>query len=214
MFLNYDKISSCYKPNNLECASPSVKSYTKLDPLKASKPFEHYNAKGELIGYFWQYGETLNLEFNIDGEIVIESDAYVYRAAGDGPNLETRGKIGQRAYNITDLRSWTCIQIVDNKYIWEEDSEFIHDGEDAIESVYVTAEDFLKNKQAEFIIYNFRLEPIYTSVDDAKTKLIYPIDTELSKKLVKGIYYCSLSIFDEQLKQQIFGSTDCTLLVK
>ena len=67
MFLNYQNIANSY-PNNLVNAFPSCDICSKLNPLEASKPYEEYNIKGDLIGYFWRYGETLNLEFDIDGE--------------------------------------------------------------------------------------------------------------------------------------------------
>ena len=86
MFLNYQDIAGNYQPpNNLIRSFPVGKSYTKLDPIQASKPYEEYNAKGELIGYFWHYGESLNLEFNIDGEITIEGDAIVLSVKGQTP---------------------------------------------------------------------------------------------------------------------------------
>ena len=111
MFLNYHNIDSNYRPNNLINAFPSKMNSSKLDPLDASKPFEEYNTKGELTGYFWRYGETLNLEFNIDGEITIESNAMLLKIKGQEPTTVTMGKVGQRVYNIVDLRSWTCVAV-------------------------------------------------------------------------------------------------------
>jgi hypothetical protein len=104
MFTNYNSIPENYVPNNLVRSFPVGRSYTKLDPIQASKPYEEYDAKGELIGYFWRYGETLNLEFNIDGEITVEDDAIVLTSAGTTPDNAT-GKILQRAYNVIDKKN-------------------------------------------------------------------------------------------------------------
>ena len=178
MFLNYHNISDNYKPNNLICTFPVGKSYTKLDPVQASKPYEEYDSKGNLIGYFWHYGETLNLEFNIDGEITVEDGAMILTSKGSTPS-PLEGALMQRAYNIADKRSWTCTDIVDNAFIWTEDAEFTYD--ESGKSVYVTAADYMKDKQVDVTLYNFRMEPIHSETFNGNTKIIFPITTELSK---------------------------------
>lgn len=213
MFLNYDNIAKNYTPNNLICSFPSGKSYTKLFPVQASKPYEEYNKQGDLIGYFWRYGETLNLEFNIEGEITVESDAIVYIEEGDGPTISTEGELGKRAYNITDLVSWTLTKIVENNYIWEPDTEFIYD-ENSDVSVYISAEDFLSDKNVEVVIYNFRMEPVYNKIYEGTSKIVLPITREISEQMKRGIYYCELSVFNSDLSMKIFDSHDCVLLVK
>lgn len=211
MFLNYKDIAKNYVPNNLVCSFPVGKSYTKLDPVQASKPYEEYNAKGELIGYFWRYGETLNLEFNIDGEITVETDAIVLTAKGEVPS-ESVGNINQRAYNVADQKSWTCTAIKNEKRTWTLDEDFNYPEQGA--SVYITADDYLKDKQIEVTLYNFRMEPVHNQVFTGQTRIIFSITPELSKKLLKGIYYCSLVVFNDTVNLPIFSSNDCTLLVK
>ena len=212
MFLNYHAIADNYVPNNTTCSFPKGQSYTKLESIEASKPYEEYNSKGELIGYFWRYGETLNLEFNIDGEITVETDAIILTAARQTPS-SAEGKLNQKAYNVTDIRSWTCIQIVDGYRVWSEDNEFTYNP-NSTRSIYVSAEDYLKDKYLEFNMYNFRFEKIYTKVLSGTTKAVINIDKELSRKMNKGIYYCSLSVVDDYTCLPIFTSKDCTLLVK
>ena len=69
MFDNYDNIYSN------ACQPCPPKPECKLDPCKPDKPYAQYDVKGNLIGYWWNYGDTINLEFNIDGEVVFtESD--------------------------------------------------------------------------------------------------------------------------------------------
>lgn len=212
MFSNYQNIVPNYTPNNIVCPTTVGKSYTKLDPVKASKPYEEYNIKGELIGYSWRYGETLNLEFNIDGEITVECDAVILHVSGQTP-YSIYGNIGQRAYNIADQRSWTCTSQLDGYCVWVEDAEFTYD-ETSSRSIFVLADDYLKDKTIEFLIYNFRMEPIYSHKVHGSSKVIVTIGKELSAKLVKGVYYCSLTVFDDVMKQTIFDNHDCTLLVK
>ena len=128
-----------------------------LEPCRPKVPFESYNAKGELDGYWWYYGDTIVLEFNITGEVVIE-------------------------------------------------------GSDE----YVTAEDFLLGKKILFTLYDFRREEILHKEYDASTKILFEIDYKLSRELVKGTYYCSLQVYDEDdlFAKTIYAQQDCTLTVK
>lgn len=214
MFLNYQNIADNYKPNNLINSFPRKMNCSKLDPLDASKPFEEYNAKGELSGYFWRQGETLNLEFNIDGEITLEANAILLTAQGQVPTTNTLGRVNQRAYNIVDFRSWTCSAVTTTgKYIWEEDAEFTYPL-NADRSVYISAADYLKDKKVEVTLYNFRMEPICKKLYDASPTIIFPIDRELSNALPKGIYHCSVNVFNEEVCYTIFDANDCDLLVK
>ena len=211
MFLNYHNIADNYKPNNLMCSFPVGKSYTKLDPIEASKPYEEYDAKGNLIGYYWRQGETINLEFNIDGEVTIADTKLIYVVTGQYPTEQTVGKINEKAYNLADMRSWTCTSITDDTYTWTEDAEFDTQGN---KSVYINAADYLKDKHVSITLYNFRMETIHKVTIDAKTQVILTIDTELSKRMNKGIYYCSLNVFNDETNIVVFDSHDCVLLVK
>lgn len=77
MFTNYENLQDNYIPNNIcpptPCPSPCPPE-SKLQPCKPKLPYEEYNATGDLIGYWWYYGDTLNLEFNIEGELVVEGN--------------------------------------------------------------------------------------------------------------------------------------------
>ena len=213
MFTNYGT-QSVIQPNNISCRFPTAIHSTKLNPVAAGKPYEEYNAKNELIGYFWRQGETLNLEFLIDGEITVEQDAIIVDVHGNRPTVHTVGHVGQKFYNIAEMTSWTCTSIVDNnRYAWTLDNEFTYP-ESGVQHVYLSADQYLKDKDAEITIYNFRMEPVYTAVLPAKTVVVLPIDRDLSKKLVRGIYYCSLRIFDSSTCFTIFDVDDCILSVK
>lgn len=213
MFLNYQNIAKNYVPNNLINAFPSKMNSSKLDPLDASKPFEEYNAKGELTGYFWRQGETLNLEFNIDGEITLEADAILLTAHGQAPTTQTMGKVGQKAYNIVDLKSWRCVAVSAMQFIWQEDEEFTYPL-NSDRSVYISAADYLKDKEVEVTLYNFRMEPICKKVFAASPTIVFEIDRELSAALPKGIYHCSVTVFNKDVCYTVFDSNDCDLLVK
>lgn len=167
MFTNYEYIPDGYIPNNMHIQCDKPQSYTKLQPMDTAKPYELYSAKGELEGYFWHYGDCINLQFSIVGEITLD----------DG----------------TDTGS------------------------------YINAADFLKDKTITIQLYNFRLEPIH-SITLSGANLIsdnagdpvatLSIDAELSKELVKGIYYCSMTVSGNAYNETIFNPEDCKLLVK
>jgi hypothetical protein len=213
MFTNYQNLSDYYIPNNLNKQIKTPQSYTKLERNKASKPYELYNIKNELEGYYWYEGEIFNLEFNIDGEITIESNSLIFNAPGECPNLLTEGRIGQKAYNISDLISWTCISIAVDNYIWEQDSEFIYPL-GAEKSVFVSAKEYLKDKIIKATFYNFRLEEMFSKTFEGQSQIIISIDNELKDFFKKGIYYCSLEVSGSNTYQKLFGPQDCKLLVK
>ena len=213
MFLNYQNIADNYMPNNLINAFPLKVKDSKLNPTDASKPYEEYNTKGELDGYFWRYGDTLNLEFNLDGEITLEGDAIIVSNKGGCPTTYTVGKVGQRYYNVADFTSYTCVSSLGGRYLWSKDETFTYPSS-AERTVYVSASDYLADKNVEVTIYNFRLEPICKKIYKGVPTIVFPIDVELSSALVKGIYYCSLRVFSATMSATVFEPTDCKLLVK
>ena len=80
MFDNYENLQQNYIPNNLPCCPPKIKQCeeSKLEPCKPNKPYEDYNAQGLLVGYWWYYGNTITLDFDIIGEVTFEgNDKYI-----------------------------------------------------------------------------------------------------------------------------------------
>ena len=212
MFTSYQNLSDYYTPNNLNKAFHKPQSYTKLDPREGSKPYELYNTKGELEGYYWYHGNLLNLEFSIDGEITIESNAIIYKVANKEPDYRTEGRVGQKIYNIIDYKSWQCIAVTKEGYEWKADAEFTYPLQG--EKVYVSADSYLKDKSLKLRIFNFRYQEVIEKTFQGTSNLIIPIDAELSKLLVKGLYYCTLEVEGPGVKETIFSINDCKLLVK
>ena len=213
MFLNYQDIAANYTPNNLYKKFPQYSNASKLQPLDITKPYEEYDIKGNLIGYYWYYGNTINLDFTIDGEITVESDALILSNKGEYPDQTTVGKLRQKCYNIVDFISWTCTGIIDNSYIWTQDSEFTYP-EYSDRPVYVSSEDYLKDKKILVTIYNFRHEPIVDKLFEGSPNIVFTIDKELSQLLIKNVYYCSLTVFNDDTNITIFSIEDCKLVVK
>lgn len=193
IFDNYQNLDNAYVPNNLSQLFPKK---IPCHRPQFKKPFEDYNAEGKLIGYYWYYGNTVSLNFNITGEIIVEDTDIIYTAIGQRPTVNTVGQIGCKAYNVIDLLSWTLVSIHDNSYIWEQDSEFIcpNNGQ---RNVYFTSEQFLKDRYVKITILNFRKEPIYQETFAGDQSIVLNIDENLSAKLIKGVYYYNLEIFGQ-----------------
>ena len=39
-----------------------------------SLPYEDYDSDGNLVGYYWHYGDTVELDIEITGEVVAENE--------------------------------------------------------------------------------------------------------------------------------------------
>ena len=188
-----------------------------VEHYKGKEPFGDYNALGELQGYFWYYGETINLNFSLDGAITVENDAIVYVGYGEEPTSMTVGYQGQRAYNVVDLKSWTCAVAYPDTdtYTWVQDQEFTYPLNGG-RTIYVTPSDYLQGKKMKVNIYNFRRELFYSRIMDAKERFSINIDQETSKMFTKGTYYLTLQVFDDSalLYLQVIKDKECTLTVR
>lgn len=160
MFDGYDTLMDNYAPTKpFPPCPPPPKPDCKFNPLKPIMPYATIDELGNITGYWWHYGDTINLEFDLeaDGEITIFGS-----------------------------------------------------------DVYLTVEDFLKSVKCDAVVtlYNFRHEVIAKKTFIATPTVVFPIDEELSKKLVKGTYYCTLTISSADLTDTIFYAEDCVFTVK
>lgn len=216
MFTNYQaELLKHYQPNNLVNSFPTPVSDSKLVSVPTNKPCEEYDLSGKHTGYSWRQGETVNLDFSIEGEIFVEPDAKVSFESGATPLGTTTSIAGKKYYNLADLRSW-CSYISDGKTIWVEDSEFTYpeSGID-LRPMYMSAESYLKDKNVVVTLYNFRMEPIHTWNPEVNgSKIVCCIDRPLSEKLVKGIYYCNVVVENQLVRFTVFDSSDCFFVVK
>ena len=178
-------------------------------------PYGEYNALGELVGYSWYYGDTINLTIAIDGAITVNNSDIIYTAIGDAPTTSTVGFIGQKAYNVIDLISWECIVATSDNYTWRQDPVFTYPLNGG-KTVYITADEYLKGKVARVTIYNFRYEKVYEKDLEASNRINLLIDEELSKEFIRGTYYLTLQVSDESslLYVQVLKDKDCTITVR
>ena len=227
MFDNYDTINKKYQPNNLSSAFPKPNPINdKLSPAQLKKPYEEYNELGQLIGYFWYYGDTLNLEFNLSGEVAIDSNVEIYYVENQAPTRNTIGSLNENEYshyiyNIKDDKWYECKYMTqigqENEYIWEEIQEPNIYNEKDLKSIYLDISDILKDKRIKVNIYDFRNKLIMSQeYENPTTQIVFPITQEISQQMTKGTYQCSLVIFNNetQYTNTIFSQYDCVLTVK
>lgn len=155
----FDKFDNIYNTN---ISSSQVKN------MKTGRlPYEVYDEQGNLSGYYWYYGDTIELHFLIeDGEITAD-DAVV------------NGK--------------------------------------SKEEVYAELVDYLSDKNAKICIYSsLRYDPVLETVLSASTDIKLIIDEETSKKLLRGTYYITLTIFkdNESLLVPIIENGQCALTIR
>lgn len=64
MFENFQLVPESYVPNNIESET--------VVPQKVKYPMISYNKFGEPIGFTWNYGDSVYLEFNTTGNVVYD----------------------------------------------------------------------------------------------------------------------------------------------
>ena len=75
MFESYQNLNPQYTPNNYQTCACTNKNIEKAVP---NKPYEVYDQSGNLIGYFWYYGNSFVLTFDVVGEATFyENDSFV-----------------------------------------------------------------------------------------------------------------------------------------
>ena len=67
MFNSFSNIDSSYTPNNFSPKYPSMSREEKIQSINPNKPYEVIGRDGILKGYFWYYGNSVDLTFDITG---------------------------------------------------------------------------------------------------------------------------------------------------
>lgn len=178
--------------------------------LNLDLPRKEYDITGKFIGYSWSYGETLVIPYSVDKVIYVEEDALVFDASGASPSTSTVGTFGQKAYNTADRKSWVCRTLDNAEYAWEEQAEFTYPLNGNKKIVLVLDQD-IDNISIGFSISNFRREEVYSVIYSNAREASLVIDSELSNKLISGIYYCTVTILGASDKRV---DSEFVLLVK
>lgn len=204
MFDNYNNIPKDYLPSN--------RNKKKIKLAEYEKPYEDYDEEGKVVGYSWNYGDTLNLQIELSGEITIPDNSITYTVTGEHPTENTVGIINQKAYNLVDLISWTCTYIDGNKYTWTKDREFLYTSEG--KDVFFSIQDYIADKTIRVTIYNVRHEKVYNINLPGSIILNIDIDSILSSKMKKGVYSLEVVVCDQDDNNYITAISDLQLNVR
>ena len=154
-------------------------------------PFPIYNARGQLKGYFWNYGDTLQFSFSPYKVIKVEEDSLIFDRYDEFPSSSDIGIPGQKAYNTESAKSWTCVGPLGlDEVEWEED-KFLSYPEDGTKEISIRLGANDSNRML-VEVFNFRWEKFHsfeTTGNDITNSITIDIDKELSSKFVPGIYY-------------------------
>ena len=192
VFNNYNNININNKPYNSNCCN------TNLNIPFVKEPNVDYDANGNVIGYFWHYGDAIDFNIHLTGTVQVPVNSIIYYYYGECPSENTAGEIGNKAYNVVDLKSWTCTAIVEDepiKYCWTLDDEFL-DTEVGLK-VYMTAEQYLSDKYIRVTIYTDRHVEYQTIKLEGHADISLHIGPSGDITYPRGVYYMDVVVCDE-----------------
>ena len=167
---------------------------------------------GKKKGYSWNYGETVSIPISVDIPVKLEADAYYTFNLGEEPSKNLQGRIGQKFYNLTDIKSWVLTSYVpnDNSYAWVEEPRFTFP-ENGARALIATPNMEDKYILAEFI--NFRGEQMFERVYENVNKADFEIDVEKSLEIPRGIYNLYIYVADIH-RPELLGRKEYKKLTK
>lgn len=78
MFQDFTNLNTTYIPNTFQPGYPPIQKDSAINLVKINKPYEILNADRTLKGYFWYYGNSVDLVFDLEGEItLLSTDQYL-----------------------------------------------------------------------------------------------------------------------------------------
>lgn len=222
MFINYESINDNLIPQNRAAINPF------LSQVDVNAP-----------EYFWYYGDTVDLTFDLVGEVRIESTSRIITGVGVTPTLLPQDTVGvTKVYNITDERAWLLESIQINEEsgtpipTWGElEYEFPVEGE----TCYINSSTYLRNKTIKIELFDSKHQEIivkdindWTSsttekpfarefhMGDNTQSITYSIDNTLSKLLSRGTYYLEMKLFDENqaFVETLVSQDECKISVR
>lgn len=76
MFNSFSNVDTTYSPNIFQPKYPPLNREERIQSINPNKPYEVLNSDGTLKGYFWYYGNSVDLIFDIIGEVTLEQGDY------------------------------------------------------------------------------------------------------------------------------------------
>ena len=185
MFDQYDSLADNYIPNNIRPTTPPCDK--PLQPCFPNRPYVDYNKEGIQEGYWWYYGDTVNLEFNIDGQATFEDGG-----GNDEPEVDNKITAKQQG-----------------SYILPKD--FFKDKIIVIQVYNIRQEEMTIDKQLLMKTYGYN---DITINEDNSATVNFIIDQTISSKLIRGVYYISLKVLSDTLQDTLFSTSDAVFTVR
>lgn len=74
LFSDFKNVSTSFTPNNFQQRYPSMNLQNSCDSTAPNRPYEIIK-NGQLVGYFWYQGNSIDLVFDISGTITLLNEA-------------------------------------------------------------------------------------------------------------------------------------------
>lgn len=213
-FLKYQTTPPDYIPNNLYCDNS-------LQLKKPHLPLVAYNAEEEPIGFTWNYGESIYLEFETTGQVLYDpEDANleigIYESADTYLNSITPKNYPHSDDNGIKLRSEEVSPNTTELGLDAQDED--EDEESEAQETTEDAETYFKDgsKIFQVLIYNFRHDVVAWSELKAGTKVRVLADSFYPCSLVKGTYKLQLNLIDKRAGVQttLINPDECSIYIK
>ena len=214
-FANYKLVPEQYIPDNIH--------QPKIQPQKPKLPLVTYNKAGDPIGFTWNYGDTVYLEFETTGEVTYDP--------GD-PGYNLGSSVEETAFMyLTSKTPSNYPHYTDNGIRLRSDDEetesLEEEGNDEVTSSNTkSAEEYLNDnddgsKIFQVLIYNFRYEVVAWCEAKAADKVVILSDSFYPSSLVKGTYKLKLNLIDKNAGTQMTlipsdngTGDDCIIFIK
>lgn len=191
MFESFNHIPFGYIPDNMH-KPPKMPGHKELvlDNLDAI-----LDKEGKKKGYSWNYGETVSIPITVNIPVRVETDAYLTDEIGVKPDITTQGYVGQKFYNLRDVKSYVMRSYVpaNQSYMWMEEPRFTFP-EAGPKLVMITPDMTDKYILCEFM--NFRGEQMFEQSYQEVNECNFVIDHDLSLALLRGIYELNIYVGD------------------
>lgn len=198
IFDNYYVINESDYPDNIHFKAPVVEINTNYDTVT-----KEFDIRGRLIGFKWDYGTAISINFTINKYIYVAEDAILYTDTGVYPTVDTEGYVGQKCYNLTDIRSWTCTDIVNYEsdfntyveYVWTMDDDVVSYSDD---TKLVMLSPDMTGKSLKISFTNWMGDPVYEKSYEGTPIAAFVMDkTQSAEAFLKGNYVCIVSIVSD-----------------
>lgn len=184
-----------YDNDKKRICNDSDRNYTSItDTL----PNKIYNIKHNFVGYSWHTDDVFDWKITVNKKIKVSKDSYIYTQPDEMPDTATEGYLGQKAYNVVDIKSWTCVGLIEDFYVWVADKTFIYP---IVGDVEIELTPSMINKTFSISFYDYKWNIIRTIEDINSNTFTCKIGTDVKELNKTGIYYVLTRINDGVLSK-------------